>query len=258
MPPSPPPPLDPTVVALLRTTEFGPPPSGAKGRVRNQLQLAGVVGAMRQSADALATSTVPHASRAPQNSAWRTLFERARSWRGLLAGQGALTLLVGMAMATAATLLSLHRRPTLQAAQRVRQEEIVRSLPNTFLDTVVRDRLHAAPAVSAPPLVEPRPAASSLKRSGVVETLGYEQRLLARARAALGRGELDAATQELDRHARLFANGNLKEEREALRIVTLAQQGNLTTARERAARFRRAYPRSIQMSTVDGAVAERP
>ena len=175
-----------------------------------------------------------------------------------MAGKAILTLLAGTAMATAATFLSRHLSPTLQAAQRVRQEEIVRSLPSAFLDTVVRDELESGPAASAPSSVEPRPAPPNLKRAGVVETLGYEQRLLARARGALGRGELEAATQELDRHARLFPNGSLKEEREALRIVTLAQQGNLTAARERAARFRRAYPRSIQMSTVDGAVAERP
>ena len=162
-------------------------------------------------------------------------------------------------MGTAAVFFAAGRGPASAPAPYVGQEEVLRSLPSGLRETVRVGKLDPGPA-SAPPIAPaaPRSEAPNLKRPSEAETLGREQKLLGRARAALGRTDLESAMQELDRHARLFPNGALNEERDALRIITLALQGNLALARERAVRFRHAYPRSIQMTAIDGAIGERP
>jgi hypothetical protein len=251
---SPPPPLDPKIAELLRTTEFGAPPAGTKGRVRNQLALAGVVSALRDGGiGTTATPTGPAISSRSQESVWRTAADTS-SWAAKVSGKSALMWMAGIAMGAAAALLSVNPGAPPRPVERSLE------LPRIMPSAVPEMPPHAELDPAAPPsqLTLPHAAPSGIKKSIAAETLGFEQKVLARARAALGRNDPASAMQEIDRHARLFPNGNLNEEREALRIVALAQQGNMTAARERAARFRRAYPRSIQLSTVDGAVTERP
>jgi hypothetical protein len=162
------------------------------------------------------------------------------------------TVLAAMALGAAGALVSPG--PTQRTTEGSRGAELARPLPNVVPEEVQRQPIDSASSVSS----RTPPRSLAVKRPSAAESLGQEQKLLARARAALGRGELELATQELDRHAQLFPSGNLMEEREALRVVTLAQQGNLAAARARAARFRRTYPRSIQLGTIDAAVGERP
>ena len=239
-----PPPLDPKMANLLRTAPFEAPPLGAKRRVRRRLEIAGVLSMARAGAGPIATP--------PQKA-----FARGAPAPGKFAFTAMAAVAIG---AAGALLFAREASPPLRP---VRPEDLG-ARPGAVFEVAVaeptqeveqyREELATAPSVSAPlPL---RSALPGTRRS-TADSLGLEQRLLARARAALGRGELESAARELDRHARLLPIGHLTEEREALRIVTLAQQGNLTAARERAGRFRRLYPRSIQMSTVEGAVAER-
>lgn len=265
---SPPGPLDPKIAELLRTTEFEAAPAGAKQRVRNQLGLAGVVSFARDAG--AGPSATPPASelghRAPP-VAGRGVAGARLAWTTHAAGKAAITAMAACAIGAVGALLLA--RPASPGAPTVPRDDN-EATPNGHGDAITGDRtripmaeldqdraaIGALPAASA--VVAPRAAQPSTKRPTTTDSLGVEQRLLARARAALGRGELESAAQELERHAHLFPNGSLSEERDALRIVTLAQQGNLSVARDRAARFRRMYPRSIQMSTVEGATAERP
>jgi hypothetical protein len=115
----------------------------------------------------------------------------------------------------------------------------------------------AAPAV--PPAVErpaepptaalPAPAPAVPKRkpepSGVDLTLAREHHLLETARSAVLHVDPAAAIAALEAHARDFAQGRLEEEREALWIQALLQQGATAAARERMARFDERFPTSL-------------
>jgi hypothetical protein len=100
---------------------------------------------------------------------------------------------------------------------------------------------HAAPkAVKGPP--SPGPS-----------SLAEERAELETARVAMTRGRWEEAGAALDRHAALFPKGQLKEERESLRVVLLAEEGHASEARAAAARFARIYPTSFLLPVVRGA-----
>lgn len=252
-------PLDPDVAALLCTTDFDAPPVGAKERVRRALVFAGVVSPrLLGGTDRAPHSTAPGRFPTSHARSWQTVVDTVCTWRTWGRGKAAIACFAAMATAAAGTLLAWRVSwESSPEARAVTQEDVLRSMPRGTAERAIPELLEPFATPSAPSTPSPRSVTAGVKKSGATDSLGDEQRLLAKARAALGRGELDAATQELERHARLFANGSLAEEREALRIVTLARQGNLAAARERAARFRRIYPRSIQLITVEGAIAER-
>ncbi len=77
-----------------------------------------------------------------------------------------------------------------------------------------------------------------------------EVRLLARARAAVAREDFARALELLDGHARRFRTGRLVEEREALRVKSLAGLGRRGEARRAAAEFEASFPRSPLLSAV--------
>jgi hypothetical protein len=259
-------PPDSKASIFLRTVDFGPPPAGAKARVRQRLALAGVVGT---GASNFASSTTVRAadhSGALRHAKPRTTVDVAPPrWWSLVAGRPLLALISG-ATATVGVLLFLARGNSPLAVPRTAESAVrapsVASSPvlSRESDVTLQDEgRHGDGSRAESSFPSAKPVGSRpLPKPAAKETLQDEQRMLARARASLGRGEASLAAQDLDRHARFYPDGVLSEEREALRIVTLARQGNGAVARERAARFRRDYPRSIQLSMIDAAVAERP
>ena len=88
--------------------------------------------------------------------------------------------------------------------------------------------------------------------------LAEERALLEVARTALARGQDEAALHSLEEHAARFPNGRLSEEREVLTVQALASSGRTADARDRAARFRHAFPQSILLPAVDAALAPIP
>lgn len=87
----------------------------------------------------------------------------------------------------------------------------------------------------------PREPSETAMRSSLRE----ERELLMRARSALGRADATSAAAALDDHARRFPRGELREEREALRVhwVTIERGAE---AGERALRsFEDRFPRSV-------------
>ena len=81
-----------------------------------------------------------------------------------------------------------------------------------------------------------------------------ERKMLDGARAALARGDHAAAMRGLEEHAKKYGNGRLVEEREALRVRTLADSGRRDEALAAAARFRARWPGSVLLPAVEAAV----
>jgi hypothetical protein len=114
----------------------------------------------------------------------------------------------------------------------------------------IPDAPQAAPATSVAPSA-PTPTSSNAPPGN---SLTAERTLLDVARSAFGRGEGDAALAALARHEKLFPNGQLAEEREALVVRSLVLTQRVDQARARAARFRKRYPASVMLPAVEAAV----
>jgi hypothetical protein len=122
-------------------------------------------------------------------------------------------------------------------------------VPEATAAAVRVESLPTAPALSAP--VAPAPADSG-------EHLRAESALLDAARAAVARGDAERALAAVDRHEATFANGLLREEREALAIKALILAGRGDQAATRGARFRERYPTSVLLPAVDSALRSVP
>jgi hypothetical protein len=85
-----------------------------------------------------------------------------------------------------------------------------------------------------------------------------ELRLLRQARAAVAREDYAAALPPIAEHARRFKDGRLAEEREALRVKSLAGLGRKEDAHRAAAAFRARFPRSVLLPAVSQMSAPRP
>lgn len=127
-----------------------------------------------------------------------------------------------------------------------------------------------APAVEARPVTPaveaPRPAmrASRPSREGggtstgasVEPDLAAEVALMRQARAALDRGDPEAALRVLAEHAQGFAAGQMKEDRLRLRIEALCALGQRERARAEADAFLRDHPGSTHTARVRGLCRE--
>jgi hypothetical protein len=86
------------------------------------------------------------------------------------------------------------------------------------------------------------------------DALSREQLYLQRARSALVRRDEAEALRALTLHRRLFPDGALSEEREALLVSVLADLGRIAEARARAEDFHRRWPSSILQQMVEDAL----
>lgn len=113
----------------------------------------------------------------------------------------------------------------------------------------------SAPASMAPPAVRPAAAPASSGRAGPVpvdsEALLREEAAFDTARAAFIQGNMAVAIQALADHARDFPRGQHAAERDKMWIDALIALGNKDEACKRAESFRRAYPRSGYLSTIE-------
>jgi hypothetical protein len=123
--------------------------------------------------------------------------------------------------------------------------------------------LSAADPVPNPPAREPeavpvKPARTNRPAAVEADALREENVLLERSRTALLRREPQAALDALEELRRTHPRGRLSEERDALWVQALAQLGRSDEATEATKEFRRKYPRSVFLPSVDAAVHERP
>jgi len=106
-------------------------------------------------------------------------------------------------------------------------------------------------------LLAARVLAATPARSGA-GAVRVELRLLEQARAAVAREDFLQALQLLTEHARRFRTGRLVEEREALRVKSLASLGRRTEARRAAVDFEAKFPRSPLLPAVSQILDSAP
>jgi hypothetical protein len=211
------------------------PPAGAKERVRLQLMATLGLAAGLGAAGAVATGAAAgSASSLPTEGLLGGLVKALLFKKAVV-----LTVLAATAV-TSGTVAYVEVRERKEAARRV---AAVAAAP-------------VAPKVTPLPIPQPVPAVEEPPPS-VKDTLGDERLLLDDARRAIAQTRLHEAEELLERHAQLFPQGHLGEEREALFIRLLVRQGHLAEANKRAARFRKAHPHSIQQPGIDEALRSR-
>ena len=114
-------------------------------------------------------------------------------------------------------------------------------------------------ASSAPADVQPAPPhAVETPRLSPADAARAELRLLRQARAAVARQDFAAALGPIAEHTRRFRDGRLAEEREALRVKSLAGLGRTDEARRAAAAFEARFPRSVLLPAVSQMPASEP
>jgi hypothetical protein len=116
------------------------------------------------------------------------------------------------------------------------------------------------PAAEAEPVVvrPPRPHALPGARSQLARPdLEAEMQLIAQADAELRQGRYPGALHALTEHARRFPRGVLREERAALRVLTLCGQDPGPRAQRERERFLAGAPASVLAARVQTACTER-
>jgi hypothetical protein len=107
----------------------------------------------------------------------------------------------------------------------------------------------AAEPTTAPPIAPQPIAAAKTRRPGRIvtpqESYAAELDLLRRAQAAYAHGDLSNALVLVAEHGRRFPNGRLAEEREALRVRSLAGSGHRAEARNAVDAFASRFPHSV-------------
>jgi len=108
----------------------------------------------------------------------------------------------------------------------------------------VTPMIEVPPVPSAPRAAPGTASGSDSARSVNVRQYAKELTLLEPARSSISRGDYPAALSALDQHRREFPNGQLSQEREALRVRALWGLGQKPAALAAARAFRKRYPRS--------------
>jgi hypothetical protein len=111
--------------------------------------------------------------------------------------------------------------------------------------------VEAQPPAAAIADIQPSAGSPSLRQE---DALDRELFLIDTARQALGGGDLRGALEHLNQHAREFAQGQLAEERDSLRISCLTKAGDRSAAREALGAFGQRFPRSIHLNALTAEV----
>jgi hypothetical protein len=153
------------------------------------------------------------------------------------------------AVATVATVLHLTRhKETARPAESSTHVTIAETVPaareSSPMDVV-------APAFEGPLRSQGKVAGPSHKYADAFEEL----RLLDRARRSDVRGDYASVLAIANSHARTYPDGRLVEEREVLRFKALVGLGRGRDARHLAGEFRRQFPRSVLLPTIEAMLA---
>jgi hypothetical protein len=125
-----------------------------------------------------------------------------------------------------------------------------------------RSEVAAAPELASPSLAPPGPAAPARARAPRAAAASnararpQEAALLERAQSALATRPARALALTRE-HRRLFADGALVEEREAIAVEALRRLGREQEASQRAAVFAAQYPNSVHRSRVQATPVQR-
>jgi hypothetical protein len=116
-------------------------------------------------------------------------------------------------------------------------------------------------SAALPPSQASVPAPAAPQRApfaGTRNQLAEERALLDSARSALEREDATSALAATEKHERTFPNGILVQEREAMAIRALVMIGRVDDARMRAGRFRKRFPESVLLPTIESTVGSVP
>lgn len=130
---------------------------------------------------------------------------------------------------------------------------VARSIPEAHAQS---SALVAASATTGTAAKTGGPESRSGSQPPIRANLGVERKLLDQARTRLLSGDPSEALAIVAKHGARFPQGILAEEREALRVESLAAAGRPRDACIAAAIFREAYPGSLLGRAVDGACPE--
>jgi hypothetical protein len=122
-------------------------------------------------------------------------------------------------------------------------------------------KLTSVESAAAPPSQASLAAPAAPQRApfaGTRNQLAEERALLDVARSALEREDGTAALAATDKHEHSFANGILIQEREAMAIRALVMLGRAGEARARAGRFRKRFPDSVLLPTIESTIGSVP
>jgi hypothetical protein len=170
-----------------------------------------------------------------------------RAWRPLLLIAAALGA-AGLAAAGAGLYGGKDSEEPLKAPRNVTAPETKHlAVGGALLPVVPADEATAPPA--PPPRSSP-PGSTSSEGAHPLNLKQYasELALLEPARSSISQGKYAAALTALSQHRREFPNGQLSQEREALRVRALWGLGQKPAALAAASAFRKRYPRSALLS----------
>jgi hypothetical protein len=119
----------------------------------------------------------------------------------------------------------------------------VEPAPSPSSSVIVGTRVEDLPSRAPPTPSAVRPVVSAPAAGD--GRVAQERADLDVARAALGRGRIDACLEGIERHVRTYGEGHFAEEREVLAIQALASAGRKSEAAARARRFQAKYPTSL-------------
>jgi hypothetical protein len=173
-----------------------------------------------------------------------------RARRLSLAVAASIALLAGVAGGAAALVGRRWNRPEPMAPS---TERVLSRAP------IFVPKHPATPTVEPEPTVAPEPGSiAKSRRTGppvtAQESYAAELRLLQRAQASYASRDFPGALALVGEHNRRFPDGRLAEEREALRVRSLAASGHLPDARRAAAAFANRFPRSVLLPRLADAV----
>jgi hypothetical protein len=164
----------------------------------------------------------------------------AAAWRGHRV-RFALAASLAIALASAGAAAAFHAWSS-RATEAVAAEEVA-DPPASPAPPIQLPALAPAPAASPP-----SPHAARARAITPQESYVAELALLQRAHADYAHHRYARALGVVAEHARRFPNGRLAEEREALRVRSLAGAGRTQEARLAYASFARRFPRSVLLS----------
>ena len=158
------------------------------------------------------------------------------SYRLRVAAAASVALLLGAAGAVAALRVRLPEKLVSARAHVAARPPRVAALEVVAVPEASAEELDTPPA-------KPRHVARSA-------TYAAELALLQRAHTAYARRDYAGALAIAGEHGRRFPNGRLAEEREAIRVESLASAGDKVEARGAAATFAKRFPRSVLLPRV--------
>lgn len=101
---------------------------------------------------------------------------------------------------------------------------------------------------------QPRKTQKTLVDPKEPTTLSEERNLIEMARTALARGQAQDAYQALKTHQVKYPKGKFVEERQALIILSLVHLGKIDEANDLAKSFRKKFPNSLLLPTINSAL----